>query len=124
MMDIPKVKIGRLAEQEACDFLLKQGLQLIIQNYRGPQGEIDLIMQDGDDRVFVEVRKRNRSDFGDAIESVSYQKQQKIIHTALRYLQSINGLDNIACRFDIIGIQQNKIEWIKDAFTMNDNDYE
>ena len=39
--------IGQRAEQQACEYLTQQGLQLIEKNYRCRSGEIDLIMQQG-----------------------------------------------------------------------------
>lgn len=78
---------GRTAETLACDFLQKQGLKLIQKNFNCPCGEIDLIMQDKEAVVFVEVRLRRHSHLGTAIETVNRQKQQKLIKTALLYLQ-------------------------------------
>ena len=47
---------GETAEQQACDYLKKQGLKLIARNFRCKQGELDLIMQDKQTLVIVEVR--------------------------------------------------------------------
>jgi len=35
---------GEKSEQRACDFLLKQGLQIVDKNFRCKYGELDLIM--------------------------------------------------------------------------------
>lgn len=108
---------GDRAEQQACDFLMSQGLTLIDKNYRGLRGEIDLIMQDQQHLVFIEVRSRNDRGFGNPIESITLQKQQKIIFTAIAYLQEKKLFNCVNSRFDVIGITDNKIEWIKDAFS-------
>ena len=108
--------IGRNAEQLAYDFLKKKGFKLLQQNYRCYQGEIDLIMQDKEETVFIEVRSKNRADFCSAVESITDAKQRKIIRTATHYLQKQNTLDTTPCRFDVIGIDGNNVEWIKDAF--------
>ena len=50
---------GDQAENLALDYLKQAGLKLIERNYRCRLGEIDLVMQDGDDLVFIEVRYRN-----------------------------------------------------------------
>ncbi len=115
-MDVPKNLLGQQAESAACQFLLQQGFQFIAKNYRSKQGEIDLIMQDKADLVFVEVRSRKHDHFGNALESITQRKQRNIIQTALMYLQQKKLLDRIHCRFDIIGITQHHVEWIKDAF--------
>jgi putative endonuclease len=113
---LDKKDLGNLAEQKACAFLQTKGLTLITRNYRCIYGEIDLIMQEGDDIVFVEVRSRAYSDFGYAEETVDYHKQKKILNTAMHFLQEKNWLDTVDCRFDVIGFLNSNIKWIKDAF--------
>ncbi|MDP6654323.1 MAG: YraN family protein, partial [Gammaproteobacteria bacterium] len=58
--------------------LRQQGLKLISNNYYCRSGEIDLVMFEPPDQlVFVEVRYRNFCEFGTALESVGFRKQQK-----------------------------------------------
>ena len=114
-----KKLVGDLAERKACHFLIKKGLKLLETQYRSRFGEIDLIMQDHKQAqlVFVEVRYRSHTQYGDAVESVSLKKQMKIIKTAQYYLQTKQLIDTIACRFDVIGFSKtNKMTWIQDAF--------
>lgn len=106
---------GFLAERRAEKFLKKQGLKLIERNFRAKCGEIDLIMRDGSELIFVEVRSRSYDDFGSAQESVDYKKQSKIINTANIYLQKYKLMDSIDYRFDIVAINNGKLEWIKNA---------
>ena len=63
--------IGSEAERFARTFLEQQGLTFIMKNYRCRTGEIDLVMQDGDELVFVEVKYRSQSQYGSAIEFFS-----------------------------------------------------
>jgi putative endonuclease len=118
------LQAGVAAEQLAARYLEQRGLHLITCNYRTRAGEIDLIMQDRDELVFVEVRLRNNDYCGDAIDSVNYHKQRKLIQTATHYLSRSNLLDKVNCRFDVIGISYPEakavIEWIKDAFPADD----
>jgi putative endonuclease len=116
MTTLDKKSKGDLAEQKACDFLQSKGLQLIIRNYRCMHGEIDLIMSDKAEIVFVEVRSRTRADYGYAEETVDRHKQKKLLQSAMHFLQEKNGLDIFDCRFDVIGFLKNKIKWIKNAF--------
>lgn len=109
--------VGYLAEKMACEFLQTKGLQLKMRNYRCKMGEIDLIMQDVDEIVFVEVRLRTHSIYGNALESIDAKKQKKIIHSALDYLQKHHLLDKINSRFDVIGFSKGHINWIRDAFS-------
>ncbi|HJX17417.1 MAG TPA: YraN family protein, partial [Acidiferrobacterales bacterium] len=55
---------GAQAEALACAHLERAGLRLLTRNYRCPQGEIDLVMDDRDTLVFVEVRYRRSNTFG------------------------------------------------------------
>jgi putative endonuclease len=110
-----KQKSGANAEQQALDFLLKQKLKLVKQNYRCRMGELDLIMQYADTLVVVEVRYRQSERFGGALESITPQKQSRIIAATQYYLMQHNI--NPAVRFDVIAINANNdINWIKNAF--------
>jgi len=101
------------------EYLEGKGLTLLARNYHCRRGEIDIIMQDGNFLVFIEVRYRKNDHFGSAAESVTRQKQQRLLTTADYYLQNEKQNADNACRFDVItlsGQQYPQIEWIKDAF--------
>ena len=112
------LKLGYQGEAQAREYLLQQGLAFRASNYRCRLGEIDLIMQDGADLVFIEVRARSSSAYGRAIESITFQKQQKLLKTAALYLLSNKLQDKLACRFDVLSLDgvPPKINWIKNAF--------
>lgn len=115
---------GQQAETIALQYLQQQGLQLITRNYRCRRGEIDLIMQHRDSLVFIEVRYRRNRRFGGAVASVDRRKQDKLIMSALHYLQENRQAARQPARFDVIAIhaqldpvtQQHDIQWIQDAF--------
>lgn len=111
---------GKLAEEEACRFLLQQGLQLIEANYRCYHGEIDLIMRDKKSIIFVEVRSRSDARHGHALETVTTGKQQRIIKASQHFLQRKKWLNKVYCRFDVVAIQvdtgKKAIDWLKNAF--------
>ncbi|MBT9569148.1 MAG: YraN family protein [Thiobacillus sp.] len=110
-----KTLLGQSAEKRAERFLAAQGLSCVARNWRCRFGEIDLIMQDGETRVFVEVRMRSRADFGGAAASVTPAKQKKLIATARQYLTTLNTLP--PCRFDVVALSADAApEWIKNAF--------
>ncbi|OGT63714.1 MAG: YraN family protein [Gammaproteobacteria bacterium RIFCSPHIGHO2_12_FULL_45_12] len=112
--------IGQQFELEAYQFLHERGLRLLARNYHCYFGEIDLIMRDQQDLVFIEVRSRHHTQYGSAIESVTQHKTRKIIKTAGHFLMKKNWTDKMNCRFDVIAISpkngQMTIEWIKNAF--------
>ncbi len=120
-----KRQVGQAIEQYACAYLRQHGLILQQANYRCKYGEIDLIMTDQDDMVFVEVRYRSNADYGDGAASISASKQSKIIKSATHYLVSIDKYDKIPCRFDVIDVSGTsddyQIDWIRDAFQIASN---
>ncbi|QFY41433.1 YraN family protein [Candidatus Methylospira mobilis] len=109
---------GRQAEDCALTFLEKNGLRLLDRNFLCRGGEIDLIMLDGVQLVFVEVRFRSSSRFGGAAESVDGRKQARIARAASWYMSS-RRLDCPA-RFDVVAVspgnEELKVDWIPDAF--------
>lgn len=113
------IERGAAGERIAREFLEAQGLQFLQSNWRCKMGEVDLIFQDGDTRVFVEVRTRTQTTYGQGSETVFLQKQKKLIRTARYYQQKERYWGNI--RFDVISIlfvsgQEPRIEHISDAF--------
>lgn len=111
------IQHGAQAEQLAAQYLQRQGLKLIVQNYRSRFGEIDLIMQEGTALVFIEVRLRRNADFGGAAASIDTRKQQRIIHTAQQYLATLSRTP--PCRFDVVlmgGAKGEEMQWLKNAF--------
>jgi len=118
MLDIlNKKQLGDIAEEKACAFLQAKGLNLVDRNYRSPFGEIDLIMQDKNEVVFIEVRSRAYNTYGTAIESINKAKQRKVLKSAMCYLQKRKWLDKVNYRFDAVGCSPTNIEWIKNAFS-------
>lgn len=106
---------GKEAEQRAAEILRGHGLREVCRNYLCRGGEIDLIMRDGEQLVFVEVRYRSRSDYGSAAESVNRKKQQRLTLAALHYLQKSGHTG--PCRFDVLAIDgKQEPHWLKDAF--------
>lgn len=114
--------VGDAAEAHALAYLQRQGLTLVQRNYRvarGPRargGEIDLILRDrGGTLIFCEVRARTSSAQGGAGASVTAAKQRALVFAAQHYLQSLARLPD--CRFDVVAIDGDRIEWLPGAFT-------
>ena len=116
----PTQMAGKHAEDTALKYLIAQGLVLLERNLLYKTGEIDLVMCDAKTLVFIEVRLRNNSLYGDGLGSINKSKQLKIIHTSKFYLNYIvkkHFKHNIPpCRFDVVSLSNNEIKWIKSAF--------
>lgn len=113
--------IGNISEQYAVDYLCKQGLNLLETNVHCRQGEIDIVMLDGNTYVFVEVKYRKNNAFGGAIHAVSTSKQNKIKHSITFYLHKAELNEyNTSCRIDVIALegdlQNPTVTWLKNAF--------
>lgn len=120
-VNVPSTRArGFAAEKRVLKYLENKDLAFVEKNYFSDFGEIDLIMRDGEYLVFIEVRKRKRTNNGFSIETVNRAKQLKIIRTATHYLQSNNLYDKIHCRFDVVGLDLvngvEQITWVKAAF--------
>lgn len=105
------------AEQLASSFLQQHGLRLLAKNFRTRYGEIDLIMSDGPELVFVEVRLRRNAFFGGGADSVTQTKRARIVAAAKQYLQSCRRTP--ACRFDVVALDaldEKNVDWIRNAF--------
>lgn len=107
---------GKTAEQLAAAYLQQNGLQLLESNYHCRFGEIDLVMRDGKEIVFVEVRLRTNPLFGGAGESITPAKRRKLSLTADHYLMQ-HG--TAPCRFDAVLLESlatANLKWLKNAF--------
>ena len=115
-----KQNTGRQAEDFAQGHLERHGLRLLARNWSCRNGELDLVMLDGDTVVFVEVRYRRHRAWGGALESVDLRKQQKLIRAAQLFLQQESRLSKHPCRFDVVALDQpgkdQEPNWIRNAF--------
>jgi putative endonuclease len=110
---------GAWGEDLALRYLTRRGYRLVERNYRTRRGEIDLIVRNEDTLVFVEVKLRRTTGFGDPLEAVTPRKQATIRAIAVQYLADHNpSFDTL--RFDVVGILAARdglrIEHVEDAF--------
>ena len=119
-MGMTSVLQGRAAEYRARKYLERRSLSFIAANFRCRQGEIDLIMRDESLVVFVEVRCRKNSRYGNALESIGESKMKKIIAASDYYLSLLDpDGDNIHARFDVVAYNRGLYQppdWIINAF--------
>ncbi len=115
-------RLGDAGEKLAVRFLKKRGYRVLERNYRCREGEVDIVARHKDCLVFVEVRTRTGSDFGTPEESVTPVKKDRLVTTALTYLQTHGNLpadwriDLVAVEMDAKG-KPSRIELIENAVT-------
>lgn len=109
--------VGAEKEELAGAFLTSKSVRILYKNYHFHKvGEIDIIGVDGTNLVFFEVKYRSGKQYGIAQEAVGRNKQVQISKVAKGFLYSNPQFRNWQVRFDVIAINQEKIEWIKNAF--------
>lgn len=113
---INKRALGEEYEKIAGEYIKKLGYEIIEYNYRCHYGEIDIIAMDKCDLVFIEVKFRHSGKFGTPFEAVNKQKQNTIMKTATYYILENDIQENTYIRFDIVGIEDDNIVLIKNAF--------
>lgn len=107
---------GSRYEELAAAFLAGQGIRILERNYRRKSGEIDLIAKDGAYLVFVEVKYRANEAAGFALEAIDPKKAAQVRRIAALYLAEKHYPEETPCRFDAVGIDGDKVTYIKDAF--------
>lgn len=111
-------ELGKKGEQLAVDFLLKNGYDIIEQNYRFDKAEVDIIARIKDILAIIEVKTRSTADFGNPQDFVKPKQIQRLVKAVDEYI-TINELD-VEVRFDIIAIVKEgklfKIEHLENAF--------
>lgn len=110
-----KQKQGAQAELLARAYLCEHGLKFVEANLACVQGEIDLIMTDGEILVFVEVRSRKTAAYGGAAASITPAKLQRLSNACAVFLQQ-NKID-APCRIDAVLLQgelsKPQFTWLK-----------
>lgn len=106
--------VGKQAEERARHFLQSKGLEFVTSNFRCRGGEIDLIMKDGQQWVFVEVKYRSSNSHGAAAEFFHHAKRKKFT-LALQHFMHKNRLNPamVEHRIDLVAIDGSNVEWLK-----------
>ncbi len=107
---------GYDAEQTAKRYLLEHSLQFLEQNYKAKVGEIDLIMRDQQQLVFVEVKFRSNDRRGCAAEHFTSKKRKKLERTINYYLlQKKLNPHHTNLRIDVVAIDGEQVNWIQNV---------
>lgn len=109
-------KVGSIYEDKACSYMTGIGMKILERNFRIREGEIDIVARDGLTIVFTEVKFRKNAKAGSALDAIGLRKRLQIIRVARVYLFFHHIPENVPVRFDCIGIDDDKITYIRDAF--------
>lgn len=108
--------VGTEKERLAAAYLEARGMRILERNYRGKQGEIDLIGRHDGYLVFVEVKYRRSNAVGSALDAVNYRKQCQICKTADAYRAARHIGEGCGIRYDVLAIQGKEFTWVPNAF--------
>lgn len=98
-----KRHLGKKGEQNACEFLEKQGYTILHTNWRYSHKEVDIIAREDDMLVFIEVKTRRKQDSLYPQELFTKAKQRHYIECAYVYREQFSMVE-YSIRFDIICI--------------------
>lgn len=70
--------VGRYGERVALRHVVSRGWQVLDTNWRGKDGELDIVALDGDVLVVIEVKTRSGHGFGHPAEAVTPRKLARI----------------------------------------------
>jgi putative endonuclease len=116
----PRVAFGKHGEDIACEELQRRGYVILDRRFRTRCGELDIVARDGIFIVFVEVKARADGNFGDPLESITWQKRRQLARMAAAYLFQ-KRLGDAPCRFDVVAIVEGPdarrtVELVQGAF--------
>lgn len=111
-------ELGKKGEEAAVVFLEKKGYRIVERNWSFSGYEIDIVSENEEFIVFVEVKTRTSSQWGNPVDAVDKRRMRRMIRSASHYLK-INRIDK-PTRFDIITVVGNELHFeldhIEDAF--------
>ncbi len=97
-------ELGRWGEWIALKHLRKLGWDIVARNWKGFQGEVDLIAYDGPFLVFVEVKTRRGPTSWPGEESVDWKKERKLDELAFDFLVC-HEISKTPVRLDVIAVE-------------------
>lgn len=110
-----------MGEKIALGYLLEHGYHFLEQHYQCRYGEIDLILKDHEEIVFVEVKYRKNIDDSYPEDMVDRKKIKNLMKTANHFLQQRKAEEYF--RYDIVAISGDKmpyeIEHFKDTIRVD-----
>jgi putative endonuclease len=113
--------LGKKGEQQAADFLEKQGYSILAVNWRYQHKELDIIAEYNNELHIVEVKTRSTGIWQTVDELVGITKQKNLIVAAEAYIEQ-NNIDK-SIVFDLIYIIGGEhIELIPNAFYAYDSE--
>ncbi|NYF97181.1 YraN family protein [Janibacter cremeus] len=100
-----RAALGVAGEDMAQQYLTDRGMVLLDRNWRCREGEIDLVLRDGDTVVVCEVKTRRTRAFGDPIQAITRAKLARLRRLAGCWLAD-HCMSAPCVRLDIVALLQ------------------
>ena len=96
--------VGRHGERVAVRHVEARGWTVLERNWRGTDGELDIVAVDGDVLVVVEVKTRSGLGFGHPAEAVTPRKLARLKRLTGQWLTEFRGARFGAVRIDVVAV--------------------
>jgi putative endonuclease len=93
-----------------------RGYRVLATNVWAGGNELDLVVRRGRRLVFCEVKEKTGAGFGRAADMVGPEKQRRLRRAATAWLQANPELADLRLSFDVVAVQEGRLERIPDAF--------
>ena len=98
------IEIGRIGENIATKYLKRQGYKILDRNFRSRRwGELDIVATKDETLVFVEVKARVGTKYGEPVEAVT-PYQLRALKRAGQYYKMEHPDTPEALRIDVVSI--------------------
>jgi putative endonuclease len=106
---------GRMAEESVTRLYQSRGAELLETRWRGKAGEIDLILRDGEELVFVEVKASITH--AAAAQRLLPAQMRRIMQAACEYCDAAGFGQDVPMRFDAALVDElGRVDLIPNAF--------
>ncbi|MBQ1387247.1 ribonuclease HII [Candidatus Saccharibacteria bacterium] len=108
-------KIGARGEDAVCEYLVRQGHEIIARNHKTYFYEIDIVSVKDKMIYFTEVKYRKNADFGGGLMAVNTKKQKRMRYAAeafLRFKPEFGKFDPILAVADVVGEDFEVKDWL------------
>jgi putative endonuclease len=105
---------GRWGEAQVARWYRAQGYEVLAQNWRSREGELDVVASRGGVIVFCEVKSRSGDRFGLPAEAVTRGKQARLRRAAGQWLAAAEG-SWPEVRFDVASVVRGQVVEVLEA---------
>ena len=114
-MTVGRRRYGRWGEDRAAAWYAERGWDVLDRNWRGANGELDLVLGRDGTVVFCEVKTRSSTAYGAPAEAVDRRKQQRIRTLAVEWLRQHHEPAE-TLRFDVASVLKGRVDVLEGAF--------